>query len=80
MEHSNWDSGISNDRELELRKWALEFSVKHGNDLFPQYMPKRPSEIISNAKKIINLLQYNWDNEFNDSCDQDNSPILRSNP
>jgi hypothetical protein len=66
--------------ELELRKWALEISLNHCNKLFPQHYYKTPSEIVSNARKIADLVCYNWDNEFIDNCERDGSPTLRSNP
>jgi hypothetical protein len=49
--------------ELELRKWALEMSLKHGNKLFPvvNRMYEKPNEIMYNAHKIIKLVTIGWD-------------------
>jgi hypothetical protein len=58
------DNLINN--ELELRKWALEISLKHGNALFPQKHVKSPSEILSNAHRIITLITSGWDEPIQD--------------
>jgi hypothetical protein len=54
------DNLINN--ELELRKWALEISLKHGNALFPigDYEWKKPSMIMEDARRIIELVTKKW--------------------
>lgn len=54
--------------ELELRKWALELSLNHGDKLFPTADDNwitQPSTIINNAQKIIDLVTKTW-NEKSD--------------
>jgi len=55
--------------QLELRKWALEISLEYGDRLFPTADSDwitRPSIVINNAHKIIELVTEKWDEEFID--------------
>ena len=54
-------------KELELRKWALEMSLKHGHNLFSYGMSYRPpSQIMSDAHKIMELVTIDWSNPIDD--------------
>jgi len=55
--------------QLELRKWALEMSLKYGDKLFPtadNNWITQPSTIIDNAHKIMELVTEKWDDKFID--------------
>ncbi|MCL2247237.1 MAG: hypothetical protein FWC10_09050 [Lentimicrobiaceae bacterium] len=50
-------------KELELRKWALEMSLEYGNALFPvvNRLIIPPKEIVYNAYKIMKLITDDWE-------------------
>jgi hypothetical protein len=67
-------------KELQLRQWALEVSLKYGQILFPQRYAKRPSEIVSNAHRIISLVTEGWNNPIIDPPSIDSSECPRNFP
>jgi len=52
-------------KELELRKWALEMSFEHGKKLFHKeaYTNFTPNQYVKNAKSIIDLVKNDWEND-----------------
>jgi len=70
---------LSND-ELELRKWALEMSIKYGHVFFPQKQDKTSSEIVSNAHRIIELVTSGWDKPIEEYRGKNGFPTLERNP
>jgi len=67
-------------QELELRKWALEMSLEYGQYFFPQHRIKNANEIVSNAKRIVELITINWIKPIENCFDLDTCLIPERNP
>jgi len=68
------------ENQTELRLRALELSLEHGYKLFPQQNHKSPSEILSNAKRIVKILTTDWEKPIDDCLDKHRFPTFKSNP
>jgi hypothetical protein len=73
---------LTKELELETCKWALEMSLEYGQKLFPQKRIKKPSEIINNAKRIVELVKSSLNENINDEgwFDERDRKLLEKNP
>jgi len=65
---------------IELKLQALEISLKHADKLFPQYHSKLPSEYLSNASRILDLVTNYWDKSTDEYFSGQTGKSLRNNP